>query len=236
MRGKWLLCPAVLSQWDKLGPGALLQCSHLDTLLLEQQNGTELNGTKNNCTHVQLGQILNKRLRETKKPSCHFWRVWSKKSKVLHMLLSSTSPKRREKHLRHVSELTPASTPTLTQYKEQACHLLPLHLGSKQAKESVTWGPNKALHESPVWPLVNLYWLGKAKNPGWHQQEQVCLIFTQKSPSSSTASLNRTWCSELCTRVASCFQNAPQSSHHQPKSCSSFNASSNCILHSSLQW
>lgn len=151
------------------------------------------------------------------------------------MLLNSTSPKRREKHLRHLSKRTPGSILTLTQYKEQACHLLPLHLGSKQARESVTWGPNKALRESPIWPLVNFYWLGKAKNPGWYQREQVCLIFKQKSPSSSTASLNRTWCSELCTRVFSGFQNALQSSHYQPKSCSSFNASSNPTLHPSLQ-
>ena len=145
MRGEWLLCIAVLSQRDELGPGALLPRLHLDTLLLEQQNGTELNGAKNNCVHVQLGQILNKRLKETKKPSCHFWRIWSqkkkKKGKVLHMLLNSTSPTRREKHLRHVSELTPGSTPTLTQYKEQACHLLPPTLREQASKGICYLGP-----------------------------------------------------------------------------------------------
>ena len=49
---------------------------------------------------------------------------------------------------------------------------------SKQAREPVVLTPpaqccgrvpSKALPEFPVWPLVNFYWLGKAKNPGWHQ-------------------------------------------------------------------
>ena len=30
-------------------------------------------------------------------------------------------------------------------------------------------GPKKALSEFLVWPLVNFYWLGKAKNPGQYQ-------------------------------------------------------------------
>ena len=57
------------------------------------------------------------------------------------MLLNSTSPTRREKHLRHVSELTPGSTPTLTQYKEQACHLLPPTLREQASKGICYLGP-----------------------------------------------------------------------------------------------
>ena len=53
--------------WDPL-----LQCLHLDTPLLQQQNTKKLYGTKNNCVHVQLGQILEPKDTEIKKPNCHF--------------------------------------------------------------------------------------------------------------------------------------------------------------------
>ena len=82
-----VLCGAKLRQaWD-LGPGtlaAVLQCLHLDTAHLEQQNAKKLYGTETNCVHVQVGQILDKRSKETKKPNWHFWRAWSK-SRVLCM-------------------------------------------------------------------------------------------------------------------------------------------------------
>ena len=57
--------------WDPL-----LQCLHLDTPLLEQQDTKKLFGTKNNCVHVQLGQILDKRDQKKKKEiqdffNCH---------------------------------------------------------------------------------------------------------------------------------------------------------------------
>ena len=64
------------SEWDRLGPGTLcwdlgpfaevLQCLHLDTPLLQKQNTKKLYGTKNNCVHAQLGQILDPK--DTKRP------------------------------------------------------------------------------------------------------------------------------------------------------------------------
>ena len=49
----------VRQAWD-LGPFAgELEYLHLDTSLLEQQNTKKLYGTKNNCVHQQLGQILD---------------------------------------------------------------------------------------------------------------------------------------------------------------------------------
>ena len=46
----------------------LLQCLHLDTsLLLEHRNTKKLHGTKNNCVHVELGQMQDERYKETKK-------------------------------------------------------------------------------------------------------------------------------------------------------------------------
>ena len=62
----------VRQAWD-LGPFAgELEYLHLDTSLLEQQNTKKLYGTKNNCMHVQLGQIMDKRYKKTQKSNCHF--------------------------------------------------------------------------------------------------------------------------------------------------------------------
>ena len=55
--------------WD-LGPfAAMLLPGHTSPLA---QNRKKLYGTKNNCMHVQLDQILDKRYKETKQPKCHF--------------------------------------------------------------------------------------------------------------------------------------------------------------------
>ena len=63
----------LLREAEDLGPlAAVLRCLHLDTLLLEQQNTKKLYGTKSNCVHTQVGQILDKRYKETKKSIGHF--------------------------------------------------------------------------------------------------------------------------------------------------------------------
>ena len=68
-------------------------------------------------------------------------------------------------HLSYPSSLTPGHTPTLTPYKKRA-HTHPL--GSKREPvmlpTAARRSPSKALCEFLVWPLVNFYWLGKAKN------------------------------------------------------------------------
>ena len=45
--------------WDLGCFTAVLQCLHLDTPLLQQQNTKKLYGPKNNCVHTHLGQILD---------------------------------------------------------------------------------------------------------------------------------------------------------------------------------
>ena len=55
--------------WDPRPFAAVLQSLHLDKPLLEQQNTKKLYGTKNNCLHAQLGQILDKTFKETKNPT-----------------------------------------------------------------------------------------------------------------------------------------------------------------------
>lgn len=52
----------VRQAWE-LGPfEAVLQNLHPGTPLPEQQNTKKLHGAKNNCAHVQLGQILNQKM------------------------------------------------------------------------------------------------------------------------------------------------------------------------------
>ena len=69
--------PLLREAWD-LGPfAAVLRCLHLHTHLLEQQNTKKLYGTKSNCVHTQVGQILDKRYKETKKSKGHFCEAWS---------------------------------------------------------------------------------------------------------------------------------------------------------------
>ena len=94
--------------WDPLPQGL-----YLDIPLLEQQNTKKLYGTKNNCMHAQLRQILDKRHKETKKPNCFFQRGWSKSS-------ISIPPKGWAKHLSHLSCQISGQPPTLTPYKKQA--------------------------------------------------------------------------------------------------------------------
>ena len=129
----------------------MLKCLHLDTPLLEQQNTKKLYGTKINYVHVQLGQILDKRFKETKKPSCQFWRVWSKsrrsgaKAGYCACPLHTMPPKGWANHLSHPSGMTPGHTPTLTPYKEQARP----HSGSKQAREPVVCSCYPLLQQAP---------------------------------------------------------------------------------------
>ena len=85
--------------------------------------------------------------------------------------LHSPRPERWAKHESYLSSPTPGHTPTLPPCKE------PAHSpsASEQTREGVVLapscgsrGPNKALPEFLLWPLVNFYWLGKARNPGWY--------------------------------------------------------------------
>lgn len=56
----------------------LLQCLCLNKPLLKQQKRKKLYGTKNSYMHVQLGQILDKKIPKTKTFNCHLWRDWCK--------------------------------------------------------------------------------------------------------------------------------------------------------------
>ena len=71
------LCQSV---WDRLGPGTLCwkACTwtHLSLSYKIQRNYC---GTRNNCVHVQFGQIVDQKIQRKKtSANCHFWRAWSK--------------------------------------------------------------------------------------------------------------------------------------------------------------
>ena len=106
----------------------------------------------------QLGQILDKRYKETKKP----FEEPGAKPGYCPCPLHTTPPKGWAKHLSHPSGQTPGHSPTLTPYKGQAHH--PHQGANKQGKllfvlapPCCSGGPNKALPEFLVWPLINFY-------------------------------------------------------------------------------
>ena len=127
--------------WD-MGPfAAVLQCLYL-TRLSSSDTIWRHYGTKNNCMHMQLGQILNQRYKETKNPTTISEEPGAKtvsEAKIGYCAcpLHSTSPKEWVKHLSHPSGLTPGHTPTLILYKEQIGTLL--YGASKQGKLVSSW-------------------------------------------------------------------------------------------------
>ena len=102
------------------------QSSHLDTPLLELQNTKKLYGTKNNCAHVQLGQILDQKIQKRQKEPTAISeelgpkpKVWQKQSAPSPTL---NTTKGKADHLNY-------PTTTLTPRKEGAW---PPHLGRQQ--------------------------------------------------------------------------------------------------------
>ena len=151
---------------------------HLDTPLLEHQNAKKCYETKSSSVGIQLGQILDKSYKNTKKPQnknllpllkSQEAGYWVSRSRVL-----SKPPALRTS--RGLSKPTkPLSTRPLDIF------LLSSHVrnqftlsqwGGKQRSMLLVLtppycnlDPDKALPKFLVWPLVNFCWLGKTKNP-----------------------------------------------------------------------
>lgn len=66
--------------WDPL-----LWSLHLDKHLLQQQHTKKLQGTKTNCMHEQVGQIVNNKKQKGQKLNSYFWGI-QRNSKVLHTI------------------------------------------------------------------------------------------------------------------------------------------------------
>lgn len=107
----------------------LLQCLCLNKLLLKQQKRKKLYGTKNSYMHVQLGQILDKKIPKTKTFNCHLWKDWCKTGVLGRKAGYCTYPHPSQYHQSHPSGPSPGHTPTLTSYKGQ---LAPTSQGSEQ--------------------------------------------------------------------------------------------------------
>ena len=122
----------------------------------------------------------NYRQQDTKRPkksNCHFWRAGSK-SRVLRMppALNTTKGGGQTISAAPLAWLLdpPLPSPRIRNQlpppwgaSEQGNLLLVL------APLCCSKGPRKAVPEFLVWPLVNFYWLEKAKNPGQYQIPQI---------------------------------------------------------------
>ena len=106
--------------WDPL-----LQCLYGGTPLLQRQTTKKSYGTKNDCMHAQLGQMLNERCKEVEKPNWYFYRAFNKnsgsgtKAEYCTCPLQTPPPKGWVKRLSHPSGPTTGHCPTLSPYKEQ---------------------------------------------------------------------------------------------------------------------
>ena len=101
-----------------------------DTPPLQQPNAKKLYRTKNNCVRGQLGQVLDKRYKGSKKAT--FEEPGAKAGQCA-CPLHIPPPKGWAKHLSYPSSPTPGCTPTLILYKE---HTHPsTSTGSEWARE-----------------------------------------------------------------------------------------------------
>ena len=102
-----------------LGPFAvMLQCLHLDTPLLEQQNTKKLYGTKNNCA-FSLRANSGQKMQRDQKNQLLLLKLLEQKQVTEQAPLHRTPPK--GKRPSHPSSSTPRHIPIPTPYKEQAC-------------------------------------------------------------------------------------------------------------------
>ena len=146
------LCLRQAWTWD-----LLLQCMRLDTPLLQQQNTKKLYGIKNNWS-----KFWTKDTRRPIDTYCRFWRVWSKCG------LLRKSPA-------HNITKGGGETPELPFQPDPWTHPYP-HSHEEPARPHLreqalcSRDPSNALPEFLVWPLVNFYWLRKAKNSGQYRE------------------------------------------------------------------
>lgn len=115
-------------------------------------------GTKNNCVHARLGQILTKRYKDQKTQlpllkGLEQKRGWEQ-SRVLSAPALAVITKGWAGYSKPPSSQTPRHTPTSP---HEGTSLPPHHSG----------GPSEALPGFLVWPLIIIHYSGKAENPGW---------------------------------------------------------------------
>ena len=174
--------------WDQMGSGAwdrLLQpcnaCTWTHLSWSKQQNMKKLCGAKNNCMHAQLGQIMNKKIQKRpKKPQMATSedlgekKVSGAKAGYCECPLHLTPQRGGQTTYQPLDNplATPLSSPHM---RNQLPPSLPEENKNLFLVFAPSFGhrsPSEGLPELFVWPLVNFYWLGKAKNSGWYQSDQ----------------------------------------------------------------
>ena len=96
----------------------MLQCSHLDTLLLRQRNTAKLQRAENNCLRVQLGQTLDPKVKKTQLPLLRSLEQNQGTAHSTPLSLHTPLPEGWAKHPSHPSGPTPGCTPMLAPYEE----------------------------------------------------------------------------------------------------------------------
>ena len=140
---------------------------HRDTPLLELQNTKKPDGTKHNCGHAQLGQILDQKIKERQKTQLPFLKSWERKNWVSGVKAgyracppALNTTKGWADHLSHPSSLTPGHTPPSSSIRneppsasEETCHLFSL--------------PPAASSGAPIKPGLNFLSGLKSISPDW---------------------------------------------------------------------
>ena len=152
------------------------------------QNTNKLYGAKNNCVHAQLGQILDKRSKETEKPNCHFWRAWSKtgcqeqnwvsgtKAEYWACPLHTSLPEGWADHLRHPAVWPPGHTPVLTALQD--CFSPPRGAGESVVCSLSQCCRRSCSEVSPefiIWPLINSCWSRRPRTLAGNRRTLVAL-------------------------------------------------------------
>lgn len=163
LRKKQCCAGVVMTQAGTQDP--LLQCLHLNRHLCATEH--KLYGTKTNCTHMRLGQIMNNRYKEGQNPV-----VTSEVTgaRVLCMIPAhAVWPTAWEDHPSHLSAES-TYLPLLSPHLRKQLIPLPPTTLREWARVPLVFVPsccstntNKALPKFLLWPLINLYWLQRPR-------------------------------------------------------------------------
>ena len=167
--------------WDSLDP--LLQCCNFCTwtnVSLSNKMQRNYMGLKITACLCSWGKFWAKRYKKDQKNKPFTSEELGAKigcqeqNQVLSTPPAPYTTKGWANHWSHPCSPTRGHTLTFTPYKEEVCPLpweahKQGNLLLALAPCCCSRGPNEAFPVFLVWPLVNFYWLRKAKNPGWYQ-------------------------------------------------------------------
>ena len=161
-------------QRDALGPGTLRCRTSTWTNVVSSYRYQETRGTKSNCLHVQLGQIVDKRYKKTKNPTATSKVSGAKAGPGSHPL-HTIARKGWADHPGHLSGPTPGPAAALTHLRNQLARL-----PRKRAGHPLLVLPPSTAARVPIQPCLNfspdlssIPTDGHGRASGWSQKEQV---------------------------------------------------------------